>query len=46
MATSNIAQPTRTEVGRVLFAYDGSDLAKRAIEEASRLVGPGTTRSC
>jgi nucleotide-binding universal stress UspA family protein len=29
------------EVGPVLFAYDGSDLAKLAIEEAGRQVQPG-----
>jgi nucleotide-binding universal stress UspA family protein len=28
-------------VGPVLFAYDGSDLAKLAIEEAGRQLGPG-----
>jgi nucleotide-binding universal stress UspA family protein len=29
------------DLGPVLFAYDGSDLAKLAIEEAGRQLGPG-----
>ena len=29
------------QLGPVLFAYDGSDLAKHAIEEAGRQLGPG-----
>ena len=29
------------DLGRVLFAYDGSDLAKLAIEEAGRQLEPG-----
>ena len=29
------------DVGPVVFAYDGSDLAKLAIEEAGRQLGPG-----
>jgi nucleotide-binding universal stress UspA family protein len=29
------------DLGPVLFAYDGSDLAKLAIDEASRQLGPG-----
>jgi nucleotide-binding universal stress UspA family protein len=31
-----------TATGPVVFAYDGSDLAKLAIEEAGRLLEPGT----
>jgi nucleotide-binding universal stress UspA family protein len=30
-----------TQPGPVLFAYDGSDLAKLAIDEAGRQLGPG-----
>jgi nucleotide-binding universal stress UspA family protein len=30
-----------SDLGPVLFAYDGSDLAKLAIEEAGRQLGPG-----
>jgi nucleotide-binding universal stress UspA family protein len=33
--------PTPTNAGPVLFAYDGSDLAKLAIEEAGRQLAPG-----
>jgi len=29
------------DLGPVLFAYDGSDLARHAIEEAGRQLGPG-----
>lgn len=32
---------TATDLGPVLFAYDGSDLAKLAIEEAGRQLAPG-----
>jgi nucleotide-binding universal stress UspA family protein len=32
---------TADDLGPVVFAYDGSDLAKRAIEEAGRQLGPG-----
>ena len=31
----------RTAEGPVLFAYDGSDLAKNAIREAASQLGPG-----
>ncbi len=30
-----------SDVGPILFAYDGSDLAKRAIDEAGRQLTPG-----
>jgi nucleotide-binding universal stress UspA family protein len=32
---------TADDLGPVVFAYDGSDLAKLAIEEAGRQLGPG-----
>lgn len=32
---------TATDLGPVLFAYDGSDLARLAIEEAGRQLAPG-----
>ena len=31
--------------GPVIFAYDGSELAKLAIDEAARQLGPDATRS-
>ena len=37
MSTSDQKQP----LGPVLFAYDGSELAAKAIEEAGRQLGPG-----
>lgn len=41
--TSSDAQPTQpaSPTGPVLFAYDGTDLAKLAIERASRQLAPG-----
>jgi nucleotide-binding universal stress UspA family protein len=35
------AEPQSTRRGPVVFAYDGSDLAKLAIDEAGRQLGPG-----
>ncbi len=35
-----------TEPGPVLFAYDGSDLGKLAIDEAGASWRPGARRSC
>lgn len=35
------ADATPPGSGPILFAYDGSDLAKLAIDEAGRLLGPG-----
>jgi nucleotide-binding universal stress UspA family protein len=33
--------PTHSDTGPVLFAYDGSELARLAIEEAGRQLAPG-----
>ena len=41
MATSNMAESDRTAVGPVIFAYDGSNLARHAIEAVAGLLGPG-----
>jgi nucleotide-binding universal stress UspA family protein len=38
---SNVREPTANGAGLVLFAYDGSDLAKLAIEQAGELLGAG-----
>jgi len=35
------AETTGSGSGLVVFGYDGSDLAKLAIDEAARLLGPG-----
>jgi nucleotide-binding universal stress UspA family protein len=35
------SEPQTPSTGPVVFAYDGSDLAKLAIDEAARLLGPG-----
>ena len=38
-------EPTTLGAGPVVFAYDGSDLAKLAIDEAGRQLAPGTGRA-
>ena len=39
--TSNAEEPTPRGSGLVAFAYDGSELAKLAIEQAGKLLGTG-----
>jgi nucleotide-binding universal stress UspA family protein len=41
MTMSNDVESTNPPGGPVVFAYDGSELAKLAIDEAGRQLGPG-----
>lgn len=41
MASSGTGAATAAQAGPVLFAYDGSELAKLAIEQAGRQLAPG-----
>ncbi len=41
MASEQSSTPGRAPAGPILFAYDGSELAQLAIEEAGRQLAPG-----